>query len=202
MRALAPCAATASRAFAVVILALLAGCAAPLRSTIETSAVAVPDASFEVAGRLSARHGREAAAVNFRWQHSPVTDELVLTSPLGQTLARLRGDATRARLELPDGRVREAGDFEQLTATVLHAPVPVRGLAWWIRGAPLPAQPFTLERDAAGRILVLRQQGWEIVYDYGDDARPTRLHMTFPDTQIRLAVDDWIAAPASPTPAR
>ena len=29
---------------------------------------------------------------------------------------------------------------------------------------------FDLERDAAGRPLVLRQQGWEIVYAYADDA--------------------------------
>jgi outer membrane lipoprotein LolB len=170
----------------------LAGCAtvAPVG---DAPVAPAPDVAFEASGRLSARHGREAAAASFRWSHGRGRDELSLASPLGQTLARLSGDASGVRLELPDGRSAEAGDFEALTANVLGAPLPVRGLAWWIRASPHPGSRAQIERDASARVSVLRQDGWEIVYDWGDDARPARLRMTYPDTEIRLVVDEWSA---------
>jgi hypothetical protein len=62
--------------------------------------------------------------------------------------------------------------------------------------------PFGNERDAAGRLSVLRQSGWEIVYAYADGAppaQPTRLVMRYPDTEIvevRLVVDRWNAPKA------
>lgn len=150
------------------------------------------DEPFEIAGRLSARHGREGAAANFRWTHRLDRDELTLATPLGSTLARLNGTSERVRLELPDGRVADAPDWEALTGRVLGAPIPVRGLAWWIRGAPHPGSAHTMERNAASRASVLWQDGWEIVYDYADGgSRPARLRLTYPDTEIRLVVDTW-----------
>jgi outer membrane lipoprotein LolB len=120
----------------------------------------------------------------------------VLTTPLGSTLARLEGTASRVRLELPDGRVAEAADWEALTSNVLGAPIPVRGLAWWVRGAPHPGSPHTIERDAAARTSVLWQDGWEIVYGYGEGGdRPARLRLTYPDTDLRLVLDAWNDAP-------
>ena len=173
-------------------IVMLAGCATV--APVVDAPTAAPDVAFDAAGRLSARHGREAATANFRWSHDRGRDELSLASPLGQTLARLTGDASGVRLELPDGRTAEAGDFEALTANVLGAPVPVRGLAWWIRGAAHPRSRAQVERDAAARVSVLRQDGWEIVYDWSADAsRPVRLRMTYPDTEIRLVVDEWSA---------
>jgi outer membrane lipoprotein LolB len=186
----------ARRACVVASLGIVAACAAPMRAVAPELPSPLADAAFDVSGRLSARRGSEAAAANFRWSHAPGRDELVLASPLGQTLARLEGDASRVRLELPDGRAHEAGDWEALTSRVLGAPVPVRGLAWWIRGGAHPSSGFTVERDAAARVSVLRQDGWEIVYDFVDGrSAPSRLRMSYPETEIRLVVDDWSTPP-------
>jgi hypothetical protein len=57
----------------------------------------------------------------------------------------------------------------------------------------------TFERDSLGRPLVLRQQGWEIVYAYASDeapARPMRLVMRYPDSEpieVRIVVDRFSA---------
>ena len=170
---------------------MLAACAsAPVQRT--AAPVSQADEPFEIAGRLSARHGNEAAAANFRWVHGAARDELTLATPLGSTLARLDGTAGQVRLELPDGRVTIAPDWEALTSKVLGAPIPVRGLTWWLRGAPHPGSPHTIERDTSARASVLRQDGWEIVYAYGEASdRPVRLRLTFPDTELRLALDAW-----------
>lgn len=183
------------RAFALALVAL-AGCASGPATRIDTNPVAVPDTPFEVAGRLSARRGNEGVAANFRWMHRPGRDELLLSTPLGQTLARLEGGDGGVRLEVPDGRNREANDWEALTAEILGAPVPVRGLAWWVRGMPHPRAPHSIERDARSRAAVLRQDGWEIVYDYADAGeRPLRLRLAYPEVEIRLVLDQWSERP-------
>jgi outer membrane lipoprotein LolB len=180
-----------ARAAVAILVATLAACA-PVQTRDAQTGVPTRDAAFDVTGRLSARHRTEAASAGFRWSHRPDGDELSLASPLGQTLAELRGDTASVRLTLPDGRIAQARDWEALTANVLGAPLPVRGLAWWIRGVGHPGSPHTIERDAGGaRAAVLRQDGWEIVYEARDGERPLRLRMTYPETEIRLVIDNW-----------
>ena len=183
------------RAASVVALlafaTIAAGCATPGTPASGGPAAVLPDVAFEVAGRLSARHGTEAAAANFRWNHAPGRDALTLATPLGSTLARLQGDESEVRLDLPDGRSASAPDWDSLTAKVLGTPVPVRGLASWVRASPHPRSAHDVERDAQSRIVVLRQDGWEIVYGYAADERPRSLRLNYPDTEIRLVLDSW-----------
>ena len=196
-----PLAASSPRRRGTSVVALIAfativtGCATPGTRVSGAPAAVLPDVAFEVAGRLSARHGKEAAAANFRWNHTPGRDALTLATPMGSTLARLQGDESEVRLELPDGRNARAPDWESLTANVLGTPIPVRGLASWVRGSPHPRSAHDVERDAHSRIVVLRQDGWEIVYGYAADERPRSLRLTYPDTEIRLVLDSWGETP-------
>ena len=138
------------------------------------------------------RRGTEALTANFSWQHAPPRDELVVSTPLGQTVAEISGDATTKRYELrrADGRLEVANDWSELTERALGAPLPVAGLAAWIAGAPRANSPHSIEPDASGRTVVLRQDGWEIVYAYADaGARlPMRLQLTQPDLEVRIVV--------------
>ena len=177
----------------LALAASLAACATPPRVDVAAAAVAPADAPFELSGRLSARHGETGVAASFRWVHAPETDELLLATPFGQALARLSGGANGVVLELQDGGVARSGDWESLTREALGVPVPVRGLAWWVRGAPHPASAHAVERDTAGRPSVLRQDGWEIVYGYRDEGtQPSRLVLAYPGIEVRLAVDTRI----------
>ena len=150
------------------------------------------DAPFTIDGRLSVRRGTEALAGNFTWKHAPPRDELVVSSPLGQTVAEISGDASTARYELrrADGRREVAHDWSALTDRALGAPLPVAGLAAWIVGAPRANAAHSIEEDASGRPLVLRQDGWEIVYVYADaDTRlPMRLQLTQHELEVRIVV--------------
>jgi outer membrane lipoprotein LolB len=156
-------------------------------------------ASFDASGRLSARRGNEGVAVHFTWNHAPGTDRLDIATPLGQVIARLSGDAAGVWVVRPNEPPKSFADWNELTRDVLGVPIPVGGLASWIVGAPAHGTAFDVERDAQRRPLVLRQQGWEIVYAYGDDAasaRPTRLVMRYPDSEpieVRIVVDRFEA---------
>src|SRR5215471_13334187 len=77
---------------AVALAVALTACAPAALQ--QGNAVSLPQAesSFEISGRLSARHGSEAFAGSFRWRHGGERDELALVSPTGQTVALLSGD--------------------------------------------------------------------------------------------------------------
>ena len=182
-------------AAASVCALLLASCATIDQNPTPTQLIA-PDAAFEIVGRISARHASEAAAANFRWMHSLDRDELEFTSPLGQTIARMEGDSRGARLLAADGSAISAENWSALTERALHFPLPVEGLASWIQGLPRAGSTHTSEAGAGGLPAVLRQDGWEIVYQaYGTAGagrtRPTRIALNYPEVEVRIVIDEW-----------
>ncbi len=119
-----------------------------------------------------------------------------LASPLGQTVARLMGDARGVLLQTPDGKVETASDWTTLTSRGLGWALPVEGLAFWVQGAPRKGAPFTAEAGADGAPGVLRQDGWTIVYqafvkDATGVSRPARMTLDYPGVELRLVIDTW-----------
>ncbi len=167
-------------------------------------AVSTADEPFAVDGRLSARRGQEGATANFAWKHDDARDRIDFSSPFGQVYARIDGGKDRVVVERPGGATETYADWNSMTLALLGAPVPVDQLAFWIRGAARDGASASVERDAQGRVLVLRQQAWEIVYAYPDDAssaRPSRVTLRRQDAEpveVRVVVDRWSAAQAAP----
>jgi outer membrane lipoprotein LolB len=184
----------ARQLFGAALAAALCACATPERIAVPPARIAA-DEPFVVDGRLSARRGAEAITANFTWRHDAPRDELTITTPLGQEVAELHGDkgAGRVQVRTADGRTGEAPDWSTMTEQALGYRLPVDDLAAWVRGAPHGAGPHSVEYDAQGRPLLLRQQGWEILYAYPDDAarRPSRLRVIYPDLEVRIVIDRW-----------
>jgi len=184
-------------AAALPLAGSMLGSCAPSALQREGSAVPMPpvQSAFEASGRLSARHGSDALAANFHWRHEGERDELELVSPLGQTVALLTGDGANARLQASDGRVLTAGTWTKLTEQGLGWPLPVDGLKYWIQGVARAGVAFSAEAGDDGRAAVLRQDGWTIVYqayvETGGSYRPSRLTASYPEVELRLAIDRW-----------
>jgi outer membrane lipoprotein LolB len=182
---------------------LLSGCMTALPRLMEIAAPTA-DQPFTIDGRLSAKRGNDGAAANFAWNHEAGRDRIDLASPFGQVYARIDGRSDRVQVERPGGATDAYPDWKAMTAALLGAPVPMDDLAWWIRGAAREGAPASVERDAQGRVLILRQLAWEIVYAYSDDAPsagPSRLVLKYPDVEpveVRIVVDRWNAAPVKP----
>ena len=180
--------------FVATFAVLLAACASAPPSMRTTADAA--DTPFSIAGRISARRGDAGVAGAFTWTHDAAHDAIDLSTPLGQTLAKLEGGANGVEVRLPDGRTQTAATWRELTERAFGVTIPVDGLSAWVRGVPRAVEPFTIERDARGRTALLRQQGWEVVYAYADDAaeRPLRASLSYPgpDTiEVRVVVDRW-----------
>ena len=188
---------TCARAVATAGAILLCACAPALvERPAAPGALAAQATTFELAGRLSARRGNDALTANFRWMHEPQRDEFDLSSPLGQTIARLSGDASGVRLQTPDGRVETASDWAALTTRALGWPLPVEGLAFWIQGMPRDGVPAAVERASDGMPASLRQDGWSVVYQAFERSsdgvsRPQRLTLDYAEVELRIAIDSW-----------
>ena len=178
------------------LAAAAASCASLPQPASPPAAIGAADAPFSIGGRISARRGDAGVAGAFTWVHDTSHDAIDLATPLGQTLARLEGNARGVTVRLQDGRVETAPTWQELTEQAFGVVIPVEGLAAWIRGVPRAGARFSVERDAGGRTAVLSQDGWDIVYAYADDAskQPFRVSLSYPGAspvEVRVVVDRW-----------
>jgi outer membrane lipoprotein LolB len=160
---------------------LLAGCAA-------LSEAPVPSGGFELSGRVAVRYDEQALSARMFWRHSEDSDELLITSPLGQGLARITRRRGEFLLATGNGKEYHAADAETLTEEVLGWRLPLDGLADWVQGRPKPGVPSEFSGGGAGD---LRQDGWLVHYDEFRDGRPFRMLLAREDLEIRLIIDRW-----------
>lgn len=171
---------------ASIVLALALGACAQL-----PTGPRAPDVEFDLSGRLAARYGEESFTGNLAWRHAPSADEMLISTPLGQGVARIAREAGTVSLTTAERREYRAADAESLTEQVLGFRLPLAGLADWVRARPSPGTPAEIERDAEGRPSRLRQGGWQIEYQGYAEGLPSRLRLTFPGLELRLAVSRW-----------
>ena len=131
------------------------------------------------------------------WRHDRGGDELLLSSPFGQSVAEIVSDAGGARLTGSDGSTRTAATADELLQSVLAYPLPLRRLLVWLRGGDPNAADITL--DELGRPRHLRQEDWRIDYEYDradPQALPGRLFVERESGfTLRLRIDAWQALP-------
>lgn len=151
-------------------------------------------------GRIAVRFGEDSLSGKLAWAHLAERDELSLASPLGNVLARIVRDAGGVVLTNSFQEQFRAVDAETLTERQLGWRLPLAGLAQWILARPSTAPGAGLvegERDASRRWQRLRQAGWEIDFDYENDAAtlPKRVVLNYSRAdkplEIRVAIDRW-----------
>jgi outer membrane lipoprotein LolB len=167
------------------VMLLLAGGCAQLQTQVPQ------DVEFDLSARLAARYGKEAFTGNLAWRHAKSADEMLITSSLGAGVARIVRDGDAVVLTTAEPREYKARDAEALTEEVLGFRLPLAGLADWVRGRPSTDAPATAAYAPDGRLLSLQQQGWNIEYLEYQEKRPSRLRLTYPGIELRLAISEW-----------
>jgi len=184
---------------------LLTGCAtltdkpvAVSTAIIEPVAIgAAAAANFELAGRVSVKDSKQSFSGGVRWQHNNAKDEIFLLSPLGQTVAQIQRNPDGVQLTTSEQKVYRAADVESLTGQVLGWRLPLTGLQYWVRGVNSPATSAAVDKDDAGRVVAIRQDGWEIAYlsffslEQEQTTRPRVLSLQRGELEIKLVIDGW-----------
>jgi outer membrane lipoprotein LolB len=146
---------------------------------------------FELAGRIAAQYGKEAFTGNIVWRHARTGDELLISTPMGQGVARIVRDGDAVELTTSEPREYRDNDVEALTERVLGFRLPLNGLADWVRARPSGEAPFKAERSSDGQLKSLEQSGWRIEYLEYAGALPARLRLAYQGIDLRLAITQW-----------
>jgi len=136
-------------------MALLAGCAQP-----PTLKGAIGGESAYWRGRLALRVETPEPTsyfANFELSGQPRAGELLLSTPLGTTLAQLSWSPQVAVLR-SDGQTRAFDSLEALAAEATGTAIPIAALFHWLRGEPAAASGWQadLSQLSEGRLLARR----------------------------------------------
>lgn len=142
----------------------------------------VPKA-FEVVGRISVRTPERSDIAKLRWTRKDAADTWVISSPIGNEVARLESGPGGTRLERAGQPTMSATNFAELTENVLGVPLDPDRLAAWLHGKS--------PRDAAG--------DWKVSVDEtqkaGSIELARRITAARGDVVVRLVVDEYRALP-------
>ena len=188
------------RRFLVLASLLLTACASVPPPTATPSA-ALPKAvethlptvlqSFSMQGRVSVQYDEQSLSGQINWKALPEQDEVLLSSPLGQGLARIYRNSFGVILSRPGEPDIEAENVETLTRKALGFRLPLSGLRYWIQANPDPAGLSELSVSRAGVVERITQDGWKIDYLQYNESRPRKIHVTREGLEIRLVIDSW-----------
>jgi outer membrane biogenesis lipoprotein LolB/uncharacterized protein HemY len=128
----------------------------------------------------------------FTLNQDALKDILEIRNPLGGSIAKITITPGEATLER-DGQVITAIDADTLVQNTLGLPLPARGLSNWLRGEVRPGSEASIERNTAGQVSKINQDGWELVYTWGNNMHLDKLAMTrssnIGSIDIRLVFD-------------
>ncbi|HEX6155047.1 MAG TPA: outer membrane lipoprotein LolB [Burkholderiales bacterium] len=154
-----------------MLVLLLSACA-----QVEVKPPAGP-VEFDLSGRIAARYRADAFSGLLAWRHAADGDEMLISTPMGQGVARIVRQGDAVVITTSEGREYSDRDGEALTERVLGFRLPLAGLADWVRGRPSPA---------------LEERGWKVEYQERDaENRPTRLRVTHSGVDLRLVISEW-----------
>lgn len=199
------------RASLLALPIFLAGCAgmtampsSPAPASLQSGPVRPYHQAVDISGRMSVRYqinGRdEALHGSFEWRQRPGSSEVLLLSPLGQTLAQIIVTPEGASLTQAGQPPLSAADPDALAREALGWPLPVSGLREWLQGMVTLASGRRVAagpQDDGGEIV--SADGWRLRYpawESTDQPRPRRIDLARSTEQagevvLRLVIDSF-----------
>ena len=169
------------RRFAGALAMAAAACATlPPDRTAPLPALAAIPSSFAVSGRIAIRQDQKSDIAKLRWTRESGSDTWIVSSPLGNEVARIESDAHGATLTRAGGAPEHAASFQALTERLLGVGLAPDEMASWLHG----------ETPRAGG-------GWNVTIDEtqpaGNVTLARRVTAQRGDVVVRLVIDDYQA---------
>ena len=138
---------------------LLGGCAQPPRLAPTVDGQTQTYWRGRLALRVDKSPEPASFFANFELSGQAPAGELLLSSPLGTTLAQLRWTPQLALLR-SNGQTRAFDSLEALATEATGTPIPIAALFEWLQGRPAPADGWQADLSPldAGRLVARRSQ--------------------------------------------
>ena len=132
-----------------------------------------------MSGRIAIRQGDRSDIARLRWTRAPGSDVWVVSSPLGNEVARIESDRRGATLTRAGAAPEQAESFQALTERLFGVALAPDEVAAWLHGEPPRAAPG----------------GWAVTIDETQPAGAIRLARRLTaqrgDVVVKLVVDDY-----------
>ncbi|MCA0404443.1 MAG: lipoprotein insertase outer membrane protein LolB [Proteobacteria bacterium] len=151
--------------------------------------------SFEISGALAARSKNKGWSAQLNWvQRGASAYQIRLSGPLGSGTILISKSGNIVTLK--DGpKTASSNNAGALLKQQTGISLPVNSLYYWVRGIPSPGSIQSEKHDAAGRILMLRQNGFIVEYlqytAYGNQILPSHIRLQGNGVFIKLIVKRW-----------
>lgn len=150
---------------------------------------------FTLKGRIGVQTANKGFSGGVLWQHAATHDSIALYSPLGSQVASISKDSQRVTLEDANGNSISADSAESLTQAALGWQLPLTGLADWSVGRPSQSPVEISTWDEQGRLITLKQDGWDIEYEHyaekDDYMLPHKILLKSEKVNLKLLVEQW-----------
>ncbi len=192
---------------AVFVLAVSACATQPMAPTIPTpehlalhqqhlaSLANIKD--FSLKGRLGVVSQKQGFSGGIEWQHHTATDNIDVFSPVGGKVANIAKTADQVVLTDQKNHQIKANDAETLTETTLGFRLPLGGLSDWAVGRPTASKIAASSWDAQGRLIMLKQDGWDIDFENYLESNgtflPTKIVLKSEKVNLKLLVEKWLS---------
>lgn len=154
--------------------------------------------NIDVTGRFSLFYaqGEETQSVHghFQWNQTTEHTQLLLRSPLGQTMVKVDVTPNWSRLTMSDHQVRIAADPDRLIKESTGLPIPVSDMRSWLQACSKGrGMDFSLGNEIV-------QNGWRLRYPVWDNqgtenVRPKKIEMNYEtnaeEVSLRLLINTW-----------
>ena len=116
---------------------------------------------------------------------------MLITSSLGAGVARIVRNGDSVVLTTAEPREYRASDAEALTEEVLGFRLPLSGLADWVREGLRTRPPQRRTMTSRAGCARSRSAAGKSNYQEYDGKPPSRMRLTYPDIELRLAISKW-----------
>lgn len=153
--------------------------------------------AFALKGRLGVVTQKQGFSGGIDWQHQVITDNIDVFSPVGGKVANIAKNSSGVTLTDQKGRSVSAQDAESLTETTLGFRLPLSGLSDWAVGRPNASKIEASSWDEQGKLLALKQDGWDIRYENYNDNNgvflPSLIVLKSEKVNLKLLVEKWVS---------
>ena len=153
--------------------------------------------AFALKGRLGVVTQKQGFSGGIDWQHHAITDNIDVFSPVGGKVANIAKNPSGVTLTSQNGHSISAQDAESLTETTLGFRLPLSGLSDWAVGRPNTSKIDASSWDEQGKLLTLKQDGWDIRFEnYSDNNGvflPNLIVLKSEKVNLKLLIEKWIS---------
>ena len=157
--------------------------------------------NYALKGRLGVVTAKQGFSGSIEWQHQAnkdyqtSLDNIDVYSPVGGKLANISKNATGVTMTDQKGNSVKANDAESLTENTLGFRLPLSGLSDWVIGRPTASKIEASNWDAQGRLINLKQDGWDISYENYADSNgymlPGKIALKSEKVNLKLITEKW-----------